>query len=110
MSGQENWEEIGGGNLVKWDEAKTIEGAFKGSKKVDGQYGEQLRFTILTDDAELLDFYAPAILQRKLLDPRVTLDAKVSIEYTGGTVTTKGGRSAKEFVVKVAGAGSVEAE
>lgn len=108
MSGQENWEEIGGGNLVKWDTAKSIEGTFQGFTEVNGEYGKQKRFSLL-DGKELLDFYAPAILQRKLLDPRVTVGSKVSIEYTGGTVATKTGRSAKEFVVKVAGAGAVEA-
>jgi hypothetical protein len=103
MSGQENWTEIGGGNLVKWDSAKSIEGTYRGWTEVNGEYGKQKRFSVLTDDNELLDFYAPAILQRKLLDPRVTDGARVRIEYTGGTVATKTGRSAKEFVVNVAG-------
>lgn len=102
MSGQENWEDVQGGLLVKWDAPKTIEGVLRGGKEVSGQFGKQMRYTLLQADNTLLDFYAPAILARQLLDPRITVGVRIQIEYTGGSVTTKSGRIAKEFVVRVA--------
>lgn len=99
---QESWEEVGGGTLVKWDEPKTVEGIFQGAARVTGQFGEQLKASILTDDQERVEFYATAILERLLTDPRIQPGVRIRVVYDGTSVKTAGGRMAKSFTVQVA--------
>lgn len=99
----ESWQDVGGGTLVKWDEARTIEGRYQGSVEVTGKYGKQAKHTLLTEDDKVLEFYAPAILQRKLEDPRITKGTLIRIIYDGTSEATGTGRMAKSFVVQIAG-------
>lgn len=103
QASQDQWEDVGGGTLVKWDEAKTVEGIYQGSVEVEGQFGKQKKHTLLADDGQPLEFYAPAILQRKLEDPRVKVGGRIRIVFENTTTKTKSGRQAKDFIVQVAG-------
>lgn len=100
----DNWTEIGGGTLVRWDAPRAITGTYQGFVEVPGYGGKgtQKKHTILSDEDEVLNFFAPAILQRQLDDPRVQPGVRIQVEYTGNTVTTKGGQTAKEFIVRLA--------
>ena len=95
------WDDIGGSQLVRWDEPKTLEGRYQGYTEVDGQFGSQRRHRVLLDNGEPVEFYAPSMLERKLEDPRVTEGCHIRITYTGKTVRTKTGRTAKEFTVQI---------
>lgn len=104
MSEGKKWSDpVGAGTLVKWDVPKSIEGVFRGYVEVNGDYGLQKRFTLVGTDGTVMNFFAPTILERILLeDPRIVPGAEIQITSTGKSIATKRGKPAKEFEVRVA--------
>jgi hypothetical protein len=101
--GQEQWNEVSGGTLYKWDVPKQLQGIFKGEIPSDSKYN-QPKFAVDTPGAEgpeTVEFFAPAILARLLRSSQVKTGEEILIEYTGNQTKTSGGRMAKEFLVKV---------
>jgi len=100
---QESWEEVSGGSLVTWNEPRVLEGVYQGfpAAKVAGQFGEQYKHSIVTDEARV-EFYSPAILERLLADPRIKAGSRIRIVYEGKSEKTSTGRMAKAFTVQVA--------
>lgn len=101
-AGAEQWNEVGGSTLLKWDAAKELQGVFKGEVAVTESKYNQPKFAVETqgaEGAEIVEFFAPAILARLLRSPSVKVGSEVLIKYTGSTTTTKGGRQAKDFAV-----------
>ena len=97
----ENWEEVGGSQLVKWDAAKVIEGVFQVQGEVTGQFGKQMKASVMLDDGSVVEFYEPAVLERIMTDPRIQKGVRVRVEYTGTSEKTSTGRMAKSFKVGI---------
>jgi len=106
------WELLGGIPLIKWDKPKTVNGLYQGFVTVTTEkYGTQKKYAV--SDATILvhgtddpaeepraEFFAPAILERVLADPKLQLGDELQIVFTGEDIVTAGGRKAKEFIVK----------
>lgn len=101
-AGAEQWSEVGGSTLLKWDTAKEVQGVYRGEVAVQESKFNQPKFAVEIKGAEgpeVVEFFAPAILARLLRSSAVKVGSEVLIKYTGTTTTTKGGRQAKDFSV-----------
>lgn len=104
---EDRWEEVGGSRLISWNEPTVVEGTFIGVERVTSRYskdpdGKQDRYTVQLAGGEPVDFYAPAILARKMKDPRVVPGVRIRVEWDGTTEKTESGQPAKRFRVQVA--------
>jgi len=95
----EQWSDVGGSTLGKWNEPATIQGIYRGELKSDSKYG-QPKFAVEVA-GEIVEFFAPSVLARLMRSPEIQEGREIYIEYTGKNVATSSGRAAKEFIVKV---------
>ena len=99
--GQESWEDVGDGSLVKFDRPVTLVGVLKAliPATKDSKYGSP-QVQMVLDDGTSVAAYAPKILARKLGD--IPPGTRIRIVYDGTTVRTQTGQMAKQFTVQVA--------
>src|SRR2546426_3610257 len=99
----DGFELLGGIPLIKWDKPKTVKGIYQGFVTVTTEkYGTQKKHTV--SDATILvhglndpeeepraEFFAPAILERVLADPKLQPGDELQIVFTGEDILTAGG-------------------
>jgi hypothetical protein len=89
-----------GDDLVAWDEAKTIEGSYRGGEERTTQFGVNIIHFIEGIEGHLLSFFGTTQLNEDLAT--VPDGTTVRIEFTGRTRKTQKGFRVKEFIVYVA--------
>lgn len=93
-----SWREASlSGDLVKWDEAKTVEGAYMGSEVRSTQFGENSIHFVDTNEGRVAFF---GTMQIDAALKQASVGQLVQIEYTGRKTKTPKGQL-KEFVVRM---------
>jgi hypothetical protein len=100
LEAAKQWLDVDNVPLIKWDTAKIVEGVYQGATEITGKFGAARRHEILVN-GQPQRFFGLAVLERLLRDPRIGVGSPIRIEYLGTTRKTRGGRSAKDFRVKI---------
>lgn len=90
------WEEVKGGELLKWDKPKSLEGVLvRREEKPDTGKGPGHLYEVKTKEGTI-PFFAPTLLHKKLRD--VSDGKLIRVKFTGVS-KTKAGNDVKEFEV-----------
>jgi hypothetical protein len=112
-------EEVTSGNLIRWDDAKTLDGVLVAKEMVPGfEPGtEQLRITVQLiapvdsyGPGDTVQAFAPSRLQTLMGQGNVQVGRRVRIIYPGTYTKSKQGRPVKDFQVFVGRADWVETD
>lgn len=94
------WKEVSPrGELIKWDEPKTIEGVYLGGEERSTDFGTNVVHSIRQDNGEIISFFGTAHTNEALKS--VSEGTRIQVEYTGKTRKTTRGFRVKEFIVRV---------